>query len=160
MAMYKGESIVYTLLCEYYGKDKIQINYRPDWLKNPDTGYNLELDFYIESSSIGYEVQGPHHYTDKAQQKRDVTKRRLCKERGVKLVAVRAHRRDFYALRQQLGLVEVVHKKALKYNIPKKKRKRRAKRQPVGSHGRISAGIDAQRRETESILRRKGAANV
>jgi len=69
-------------------------NYRPDWLRNPETGYNLELDFWIPDLSAGIEVQGIQHqqYTPffhrteanfQAQLERDALKRQLCEQRGV-----------------------------------------------------------------------------
>lgn len=42
-------------------------NYRPDWLKNPTSGKNLELDFYLPHIPIAIEIQGQHHY-DNAEQ--------------------------------------------------------------------------------------------
>jgi len=76
-----------------------QENYRPDWLKNPDTGYNLELDFWLPDFDTGIEVQGKQHnefipffHGDEAgfeaQLQRDALKRRLCSERGVCVVNV------------------------------------------------------------------------
>ena len=35
---------------------------RPKWLRNPKTGYPLELDFYIPELKIAFEVQGRQHY--------------------------------------------------------------------------------------------------
>lgn len=37
-------------------------NYRPDWLCNPETGRNLELDFFMPDLNVGIEVQGKQHY--------------------------------------------------------------------------------------------------
>lgn len=36
-------------------------NYRPQWLTNPQTGYPLELDFWLPDAEIGIEVQGIQH---------------------------------------------------------------------------------------------------
>ena len=65
------------------------------WLMNPSTGYPLELDFYIPSMKIAFEVQGRQHYeeiekwggSDKlsSQQHRDTLKRTLCEARGIVL---------------------------------------------------------------------------
>jgi len=39
----------------------VEENYRPDWLKNPKTGRNLELDFYLPDLEMAIEVQGQQH---------------------------------------------------------------------------------------------------
>ena len=61
-------------------------NFRPDWLKNPDTGCNLEIDFFIPHIKIAIEIQGPHHYDDVVQIKKDKLKRTLLEKHGVKLI--------------------------------------------------------------------------
>ncbi len=35
---------------------------RPDLLKNPDTGYNLEIDFYSKKFNLAVEYNGKQHY--------------------------------------------------------------------------------------------------
>ena len=72
---------------------------RPDFLKNPVTNRNLELDCYNEDLKIAVEVQGRQHYdysfgmhTNKqdynSQQYRDHIKRELCAKNGIKLIEV------------------------------------------------------------------------
>ena len=72
---------------------------RPDMLKNPVTGFNLELDCYNEELKLGVEIQGIQHYKytpyfhkniDKftIQQYRDEIKRNLCKQHGIYLIEV------------------------------------------------------------------------
>lgn len=156
--MFKGESIVYNMLIEKYGKDNILVNYRPDWLKNPNTGHNLELDFYIHKHLIAYEVQGYHHYTDFKQMKRDAMKREMCITRGVDLKEVKTDKRDFHALRIALELDSKAPKREKKYNT-KRKRKKRSKWHNKQLN-RIKQGISAQEKETAGILRRKREANV
>ena len=66
---------------------------RPQWLRNHETGYPLELDFYIPELKIAFEVQGLQHYEPveyfggvenfKKVQKRDKLKRFLCYMSGV-----------------------------------------------------------------------------
>jgi hypothetical protein len=74
-------------------------NYRPDWLKNPETGANLELDFWLPEVDVGIEVQGKQHqeFTPifhkcpsdfEAQQYRDALKNAICQQRGVILYEV------------------------------------------------------------------------
>ncbi len=71
---------------------------RPNWLKWPVTGNNLELDLFYEPFKIAVEVQGPHHYRSVAgladaehsqkQQDRDTFKRHRCAELGIRLWTV------------------------------------------------------------------------
>jgi len=63
-----------------------------DWLINPKTNAHLELDFYIPSMNIAFEVQGRQHYEEVRgwkslddQQHRDTLKRTLCEARGIVL---------------------------------------------------------------------------
>lgn len=42
---------------KYYFRDSL-CNYRPDWLKNENTGKNLELDIYIPSRLVAIEYDG------------------------------------------------------------------------------------------------------
>lgn len=60
-------------------------NYRPDWLKNPETGYNLELDRFYPNLNIGIEFNGPQHRkkNNEAQWNRDRIKKHLCAKQGV-----------------------------------------------------------------------------
>lgn len=73
---------------------------RPDWLRNPDTGYNLELDCYSAVRNLALEYNGEQHYrvsthfdTNKIdlayQKQRDAFKKQRCKERGVYLIIVK-----------------------------------------------------------------------
>lgn len=72
---------------------------RPRFLKNPNTGRNLELDGYCEALSLGWEVDGAQHVTYPnafhrtpeefhAQQVRDQIKNELCKQAGVTLIRI------------------------------------------------------------------------
>jgi len=60
-------------------------NYRPDWLVNCKTGYNLEYDFYIPDYKVAFEIQGPHHYDSADQIERDTLKKELSEKNGVVL---------------------------------------------------------------------------
>jgi len=72
---------------------------RPDWLKNPKTGRNLELDCYNSKLQIALEYNGEQHYNPKAayskgeewfkeQQERDKFKQQKCKELNIHLIIV------------------------------------------------------------------------
>lgn len=74
---------------------------RPDFLRNPVTGgnFNLELDCYNQELSLAVEYNGIQHYKYvpyfhrnndhfMAQKYRDDMKRRLCKENYVNLIEV------------------------------------------------------------------------
>ena len=74
---------------------------RPDFLRNPVTGgnFNLELDCYDPEMKLGVEYQGEQHYkyipffhrnkdAFTNQKYRDDLKRRLCKDEGVVLIEV------------------------------------------------------------------------
>jgi hypothetical protein len=72
---------------------------RPNWLRYPLTGKNLELDGYNEELKVGFEYQGQQHYKFckhvhatqedfEAQQARDEWKAEKCKELGITLIAI------------------------------------------------------------------------
>ena len=65
---------------------KIQQNIRPDWLKNPETGHNLEIDIFIEAFNIGIEYDGAFYHQDVEKDKR---KDRIAKQKGVSIIHVR-----------------------------------------------------------------------
>lgn len=93
----KGEEITCTFLSEYFNKPFESI--RPDWLANPETGRNLELDCYNEELSLAAEYNGEQHYrwpnfTNQtkeeflAQLRRDKHKKKICEQRNIKLIIV------------------------------------------------------------------------
>lgn len=73
---------------------------RPDFLKNPVTGENLELDMYNEDIRLAVEYNGSQHYhynpfmhgnsKDKFrnQQYRDILKKDMCEKHNVLLITV------------------------------------------------------------------------
>lgn len=73
---------------------------RPDWLKNPETNKNLELDGYCEELRLAFEYQGNQHYHNNTQfageldkqVKRDELKEKLCKEHGIQLLFIKQSR--------------------------------------------------------------------
>lgn len=91
----KGEKICAQTLMTLF--DVPFITVRPDWLKNPETGRNLELDCYNEQLRLAVEYNGQQHYQagiygDKAklksQQLRDRLKQTLCATNGILLIIV------------------------------------------------------------------------
>lgn len=71
-------------------------NVRPAWLRNPASGYPLELDCFNEELKLAFEYDGELHSQDVAffknsssqQRERDIIKDRLCKEHGIKLIRI------------------------------------------------------------------------
>jgi hypothetical protein len=68
---------------------------RPHWLKNEETGRNLELDGYCAELNIAFEYQGPHHYKPiygedkfKIVKKKDLFKVEKCKKENVNLIVL------------------------------------------------------------------------
>ena len=72
---------------------------RPDFLKDPTSKRNLEIDLYNDSLKIAIEYNGRQHYEFtrrfhktyrdfRRQHERDILKKRLCKENGVRLIVV------------------------------------------------------------------------
>lgn len=72
---------------------------RPDFLRNPVTGNNLELDCYNPDLRLGVEYNGQQHYKFSSffhknveastnQKYRDELKRRMCTENGITLIEV------------------------------------------------------------------------
>jgi hypothetical protein len=75
------------------------VKIRPVWLKNPETGKRLELDFYCRKLNLAIELQGYQHYksdnhfhkTDEdfmKQIERDEFKKETCNERGIILACI------------------------------------------------------------------------
>ena len=81
--------------------EKIIKCYRPDWLQNPNTGKNLEYDFYIPRLKIAFEIQGQHHYTDGSQINRDNMKRQLSIDNNITLFEVSIFQIDPSTIRRK-----------------------------------------------------------
>jgi hypothetical protein len=67
----------------------------PEWLKDPKTGVQLELDGYNEDLKLAVEVQGPGHYRPYDAEtilsyneriERDKLKKKLCQDHGINLL--------------------------------------------------------------------------
>lgn len=94
----RGEQICRDTMQKIYGVPFK--NCRPSWLKNPETGRNLELDCYNIELKIAVEFSGIGHYcfggpnsmqtydNFRKQVKRDELKKKLCEENGVHLIVV------------------------------------------------------------------------
>ncbi len=83
-----------------YGKSFVTC--RPDFLYNPETGQNLELDGYNEELAIAFEYNGKQHYEYpnafhkseeefKNQVRRDIFKKKICKDLGITLISIPYH---------------------------------------------------------------------
>tara|TARA_R110002153_G_C13285953_1_gene494490 strand:- start:79 stop:1794 length:1716 start_codon:yes stop_codon:yes gene_type:complete len=88
-----GERILREYFQQYFNKDFP--NVRPNWLKNPKTNRNLELDGFNEELKIAFEHQGyqhyQKHYTNQRLDKqiyKDKIKEKVCKERGILLFII------------------------------------------------------------------------
>jgi hypothetical protein len=93
----KGEAICCLTLEKIYNKPFIKV--RPNWLKNPETGRNLELDGYNEELGIAFEYNGIQHYVWPNftgmtreqfinQARRDTFKLDLCDKLGIYLITI------------------------------------------------------------------------
>jgi hypothetical protein len=93
----KGEIICCQSLSEMFNKPFS--SHRPNFLKNPETGRNLEIDCYNDELKMGVEYNGKHHYvwpnftgqTKESfikQLERDKLKKELCDQNGVYLITV------------------------------------------------------------------------
>jgi hypothetical protein len=75
-----------TLNCAF-PKDKVIYNWRPDFLKNPLTGRNLELDIYYPELNLAFEINGVYHLTI-CGKTRDSFKKKKCEEEHINLFAI------------------------------------------------------------------------
>ena len=95
----KSEKCLGELL-EYIFPENEFIKIKPDWLKNPNTERNLELDYYNEELKKAFEYQGIQHeeyepFFHKGdinnfykQQEHDRIKKQICQKKGIKLICV------------------------------------------------------------------------
>lgn len=93
----RREALCCKILKDIYGKEFVTV--RPDFLKNPETGYNLEIDCYNDELKIGLEFSGIQHYRYPnytgqskeefiSQVRRDMFKVEACDRAGVYLITV------------------------------------------------------------------------
>lgn len=94
----KGEALACRALKEITGCD-VKCNIRPDFLRNPNTGKNLELDCYTPRNKTAVEYDGIQHYEYpnpfhrskkefNSQVTRDRIKEKLCEENNINLIRV------------------------------------------------------------------------
>lgn len=92
----RTESVARALLRHYVPRERFVYNSRPDWLRYPPTGWNLELDILLPDRNIAIEVDGVQHgrhipglqktFEDLVmQQRRNIYKLEACKHRGIPL---------------------------------------------------------------------------
>jgi len=93
----KGELICKDTVTKLFKRPFKKI--RPDFLKNEQTGSNLEIDIYNEDLKLAIEYSGKQHYyytphfhkNEQAffdQQYRDNIKEKKCRENGINLIVV------------------------------------------------------------------------
>ncbi len=93
----RGEAICKQVIEDIYGAPFFCV--RPDFLKNPETGRNLELDLYNDFYKIAVEYSGLQHYkypnnfhkTEEEfikQVRRDEFKVDMCDKHGIYLITV------------------------------------------------------------------------
>lgn len=93
-----GEELCCKVFEEYLGR-AVLVNIRPNFMKNPKTKRNLELDMYDPETKVAIEYNGVQHYKfessfhnspedTNAQIERDKLKVELCKKNGIHLIVV------------------------------------------------------------------------
>lgn len=82
-----NETLMFHALNLIFPGERHLDHHRPDWLVNPRTGKNLELDRYYPDLDLAFEYNGRHH-DDRQQQVRDAIKVEACRRRGIALVIV------------------------------------------------------------------------
>ena len=95
----RSEKVMVEIIEELFG-GRVGKKATPDFIRNPETGRNLELDYYIESKRIAFECNGIQHYEFtpfyhrngeqdfERQLRHDELKRRACDSEGVTLITI------------------------------------------------------------------------
>ena len=107
------EKLVKVLFRNKYPNDKVFYNYRPDWLRNPATGYPLELDIYYPELKFAIEIQGIHHELN-YQSYKDRVKQDRCYQQGIILHSLPLKKK---ALLQLLKLYQIEIPKELRMSV-------------------------------------------
>ncbi len=96
MPLFRTERVARDLFKHYLPFLKVQYGIRPDWLKWPVTGNNLELDIYFPDINVAVEIDGIQHGRSiegmqkdfaafEKQQARDLWKLEKCRSLGITL---------------------------------------------------------------------------
>jgi hypothetical protein len=96
----KPEDLVHRIV-KYYYHGKVERKTRPEWLVNPLTNYNLELDIFLPKENLAFEINGFHHQTI-YQINKDNIKKNLCGEKGIKLISINRISQIYSAIRTYL----------------------------------------------------------
>lgn len=106
---YSSEEKVVKLLRDMFGDEfRYSRNVRPNMIKNPITGKNLEVDIWIKQWKIAIEVNGhTSHYVDSYQRTKDKIKRQKLKKRGFTIITLW---RDFLMLPSDAAKTELMHR--------------------------------------------------
>jgi len=114
-----GENILKIIL-----EEALQVNFtkaRHSYLINPKTNYPLELDGYCSSLNLAFEYQGRHHYIQlknrenlEAVQERDLLKKQLCENLGIKLIIIP----QFKEILKEKDVIEFILNELNKFSIP------------------------------------------
>jgi len=94
-----GETLCKKALVKIFGEKFKFETVRPNWLKNPETGKNCELDLYCEELNLAVEYNGYQHYIYPncfhknkiefiAQLRRDAFKKKMCTLHNLPLIVV------------------------------------------------------------------------
>ncbi|MBR3175979.1 hypothetical protein IKF26_01075, partial [Candidatus Saccharibacteria bacterium] len=83
-----GTSFPENAIAFYLAKTNSAITQRsrPDWLKNPDTERNLEVDIFVDPPGVGIEYDGWRYHQDS---ERDVKKDQIAREHGYRIIHIR-----------------------------------------------------------------------
>lgn len=94
-----------------------EIGTNPDFLVNPLTGANLELDVLFEGYKLAFEFQGEHHYLDANVMSKDLVKLSECKNTNRILIPVNICQLNneklsvliLNSIKEQVGLNKIVN---------------------------------------------------
>jgi hypothetical protein len=143
----------------YLPNDEVIYNWRPDFLKNENTGKNLEVDIYYPFLRFGVEVNSLFHET-RRNRSRDSLKIARCKVQGIRLIQVWNNRQ---LLRLRFRLAEFLNDKQFNLLLPNNDYQAIIQYQPRSSKAGYAVnlqiqsekGIDAQNEEIVCLQNRR-----